>query len=134
MIEKPPVIRSLTKSVISILNNPVYRLAIEEINSRYLYWDKVKYKVPNGLNEDDFWAAVKFLRQGKSLVFAKRIFTFTETNSMQRMLYEFDLNSGKALLPSCTIPEKGRDYFVWTRARKEIWYYGVDGSTCRLSG
>ena len=64
MIEKPPVIRSLTKSVISILNNPVYRLAIEEINSRYLYWDKVKYKVPNGLNEDDFWAAVKFLRQG----------------------------------------------------------------------
>ena len=119
MIEKPPVIRSLTKSVISILNNPVYRLAIEEINSRYLYWDKVKYKVPNGLNEDDFWTAVKFLRQGKSLVFAKRVFTFTETNSMQRMLYEFDLNSGRTLLPSCTIPEKGRDYFVLSSVAEE---------------
>ena len=119
MIEKPPVIRSLTKSVISILNNPVYRLAIEEINSRYLYWDKVKYKVPNGLNEDDFWAAVRFLRQGKSLVFAKRVFTFTETNTMQRMLYEFDLNSGRTLLPSCTIPEKGRDYFVLSSVAEE---------------
>ncbi len=39
---------------------------IENINRKYLYWDKVKYKTPAELDEADFWSAVKFIALQKS--------------------------------------------------------------------
>lgn len=90
--------------------NPKYRELIENINRKYLYWDKVKYKTPAELDEADFWSAVKFSRQGRILNFAGRSFTFTETSFMQQMLHEFDLNFGGTLLSLGSIPEKRREY------------------------
>lgn len=119
MIEKPPAKRPFDKAVLYMLINPECRDAIEDINNKYLYWDKVKYKVPKGVNENDFWAAVKFSRQGRSLLFAGRRFSFFETNEMQKMLHEFDLNFGGTLLSSDIIPEKRRNYYMLSSIAEE---------------
>ena len=119
MIEKPPVEKSLNHSVLSILINPKYRELIEDINRKYLYWDKVKYKIPAELDEADFWSAVKFSRQGRFLNFAGSSFTFTETSFMQQMLHEFDLNFGGTLLSLGSIPEKRREYYLLSSIAEE---------------
>lgn len=119
MIENPPVVKSLSRSAISILINPRCRELIEDINREYLYWDKVKYKVPAGLDKTDFWAAVKFSRQGKILNFAGKSFTFNETGSMQQMLHEFDLNFGGTLLSLESIPERRREYYLLSSIAEE---------------
>ena len=119
MIEKPPAKRPFDKAVLYMLINPECRDAIEDINNKYLYWDKVKYKVPKGVNANDFWAAVKFSRQGRSLLFAGRRLSFFETNEMQKMLHEFDLNFGGTLLSSDIIPEKRRSYYMLSSIAEE---------------
>ncbi len=120
MVEKPPVIKkTLNKSVISILLDSRYRNLIEDINNRYQYWDKVKYKVPEGFAKEDFWSAIKFTRQGRLLSFAGKSFSLKETNSMQRMLHEFDLNFGGTLLSLDSIPTKRREYYILSSIAEE---------------
>lgn len=120
MVEKPPVIKkTLNKSVISILLDSRYRNLIEDINNRYQYWDKVKYKVPEGFAKEDFWSAIKFTRQGRILSFAGKSFSLKETNSMQRMLHEFDLNFGGTLLSLDSIPTKRREYYILSSIAEE---------------
>ena len=120
MVEKPPVIKkTLNKSVISILLDSRYRNLIEDINNRYQYWDKVKYKVPEGVAKEDFWSAIKFTRQGRILSFAGKSFSLKETNSMQRMLHEFDLNLGGTLLSLDSIPTKRREYYILSSIAEE---------------
>lgn len=118
MTEKPPVV-SLNNSAISILLDPQYSQVIEDINNRYLYWDKVKYKVPENLGETDFWAAVRFSRQGRPLRFAGKTFSFKVTDYMQHVLHEFDVNSGGALLSADRIPEKRREYYLLSSIAEE---------------
>ncbi len=120
MVEKPPVIKkTLNKSVISILLDSRYRNLIEDINNRYQYWDKVKYKVPEGFAKEDFWSAIKFTRQGRILSFAGKSFSLKETNSMQRMLHEFDLNFGGTLISLDSIPTKRREYYILSSIAEE---------------
>lgn len=119
MIEKPPVKKPLDVAIISILTNPTYRDLIEDINNKYLYWDKVKYRVPGELSKDDFWSAVKFSRKGSLLSFAGRVFSLTMTNYMQHMLHEFDLNFGGTLLSMGSIPEKRRSYYLLSSIAEE---------------
>ena len=119
MIEKPSAAKLLNKSILSILGNPEYREIIENINNKYLYWDKVKYKVPDGLDKYDFWAALKLLRQGKSLHFAGNTFTFTETSSMQKLLHEFDFDFGGVFFSSNTIPESRKNYYILSSIAEE---------------
>ena len=63
MMEKPPAVKPFDDAL-SILFDPGCRRIIEDVNRRYLYWDKVKYKVPDGVDRYDFWSAVKLSRQG----------------------------------------------------------------------
>ena len=118
MMEKPPVVK-MDESTMSILANPEYRELLDDINNRYLYWDKVKYKVPDGLDKTSFWSAVKFLRLGRSFGFAGKTFSFHETSSMQRMLHEFDLNFGGTLLSLDAIPERRREYYLLSSIAEE---------------
>ncbi len=61
MIEKAPEAKT-TDRIAAFLVNPVVRDAIEKVNNDYLYWDKAKYHVPEGVSAEDFWSAVKFSR------------------------------------------------------------------------
>ena len=119
MIENPPSVKSLGKSVIHILLNDEYRRLIEDINDKYLYWDKAKYKIPDGVDETDFWSAVRFTRRGNPLNFAGKRFTFNETNSMRKMLHEFDLNSGGTLSSFGTIPANRMNYYLLSSIAEE---------------
>ncbi len=118
MIEKPPV-ATLSNSAIAILLDPQYSELIEEVNNRYLYWDKVKYKVPEKLDKTDFWAAVKFTREGRSLSFSGKTFSFKLTNYMQQMLHEFDMNLIGAMFSGNEIPEKRREYYLLSSIAEE---------------
>lgn len=119
MIEKPPVEKPLDKAIISILASSSYRDLIEDINNKYLYWDKIKYRIPRELDKDDFWSAIKFSRKGSFLSFAGRGFSLTMTNYMQQKLHEFDLNFGGTLLSIGTIPEKRRNYYLLSSIAEE---------------
>lgn len=119
MIEKPPVEKPLDKAIISILASSSYRDLIEDINNKYLYWDKIKYRIPRELDKDDFWSAIKFSRKGSFLSFVGRGFSLTMTNYMQQKLHEFDLNFGGTLLSIGTIPEKRRNYYLLSSIAEE---------------
>ena len=79
----------------------------------------LKYKVPEGFAKEDFWSAIKFTRQGRILSFAGKSFSLKETNSMQRMLHEFDLNFGGTLLSLDSIPTKRREYYILSSIAEE---------------
>ena len=90
MMEKPP--RAAGQSAVQILSDPVYASVIDKINDEYLYWDKVKYHVPEGLDVADFWNAVKLSRKIGSVKcsFCSGTFTYKETRRMQEILHGFD--------------------------------------------
>ncbi len=51
MIEKPPIPDKATqKKIWKLLAKPKYDSLFNRINNEYLYWDKVKYKTPSGVN------------------------------------------------------------------------------------
>ena len=114
-MEKPPAVKPFDDSVLSLLFDPACRRAIEEVNRKYLYWDKVKYKVPDGVDRYDFWSAVKLSRQGCPLEFAGGIFTLYVTDEMQRLLHEADVK----LLSTDQIPQKRRSSFLLSSIAEE---------------
>lgn len=114
-MEKPPATKRFDDSVLSLLFDPACRRAIEDVNRRYLYWDKVKYKVPDGVDRLEFWSAVKLSRQGVTFHFAHRTFTLFVTDEMQRLLHEADVH----LLSTDQIPEKRRSYFMLSSIAEE---------------
>lgn len=69
---------------------------INKINEDYLYWDKVKYKSPKGVDPIDFWAAIKLSRMlgSKKVTFGKYTFSYFTTNLVQQALHYFDMNIG----------------------------------------
>ena len=52
MIEAPPT-KSDSQEIFDILLNPMYVSEIEKINDEYLYWDKVKYHTPKGIDAEN---------------------------------------------------------------------------------
>ncbi|MFD2571136.1 Fic family protein [Spirosoma soli] len=76
---------------------------IREINADYLYWDKVKYKVPvefkHQLTPVDLWSVVKEdrLHDRRYLEIAGEGFYVTSTDSLQQYFHEFDLHLGGSL-------------------------------------
>ena len=64
MIESPPSIQ--TKNLVDalvLLAKSVIMAQVHRINEEYLYWDKVKYRIPTGVDSATFWQAVKFSRE-----------------------------------------------------------------------
>lgn len=120
MIEKAPVTNS-SKKVFEILLNAETMEAVEKVNKEYLYWDKAKYHVPEGVKPEDFWSAVKFSRsiQFRTLSFPCCSIRYSETLSIQKSLHDFDMSFGGTLSSNGTISDKNRQYYLISSIMEE---------------
>ena len=98
-----------------------YASIISKINDEYYYWDKVKYHTPKGIAPEDFWAAVKYLRRTnyKLYSFYTCELSFFETNKMQEILHNIDMNFGGVLASSSIIPDKNKQYYLLSSIMEE---------------
>lgn len=62
-VEPFPTLNQQKKlEAIQMLTDPKMQPLFQKISSEYLYWDKVKYIVPNGVDIQILWHAVKIQR------------------------------------------------------------------------
>ena len=55
-VEPTPTLNSQKQTeAIQLLTNPQMQPLFQRISSEYLYWDKVKYIVPKGIDKLVFW-------------------------------------------------------------------------------
>ena len=108
---------------------------VSEINDEYYYWDKVKYKVPNDLKNvlrpQDLWTLVKFNREQtqKKLVFEKKEFTYTPTDSLYSQLHYFDLNLGGSLGGQSELSESDKhQYLIGSIMEESIASSQIEGA------
>ena len=123
MLEQAPSIpkKSYTKAI-KLINDPEYHDKIKSINERYLYWDKIKYqKISEDFNAEDLWAAIKLTRRidAKYIKFGKGDFFFSQTDYIQRILHEFDLNIGGNLGAEKLIPEEDKSKYLVSSIMEE---------------
>lgn len=123
MIEVPPKIdkKNFSKAL-SMLRNKECLEKIKTINNKYLYWDKVKYQVKSDdFSPIDLWTAIKLTRNldCKHLKFGKYKFSFSQTNYIQKILHEFDLNIGGNLGAQKLIPEPENDKYLISSIMEE---------------
>lgn len=104
MIEQPP---HITTAPIDIFNEPEeLKNLISSINSRYLYWSDVKYRMPEGMTDIELWRKVKSVRNLTDVkVWAQNNIHFSLTNAMQRLCHEFDMNFGGSWGASKIFPD-----------------------------
>lgn len=92
MIESPPLVLAPTDTV---LKNEELNNLISSINSRYLYWSDIKYRVPSGMTDVELWSIVKSVRNLTDVkIWSQNNIYFSLTNTMQRLCHEFDMNFG----------------------------------------
>ena len=92
MIESPPLVLAPTDTV---LKNEELNNLISSINSRYLYWSDIKYRVPSGMTDVELWSIVKSVRNLTDVkIWSQNNIHFSLTNTMQRLCHEFDMNFG----------------------------------------
>lgn len=123
MIEVPPKIdkKNFSKAL-SMLRNKECLEKIKTINNKYLYWDKVKYQTKSDdFSPIDLWTAIKLTRNldYKHLKFGKYKFSFSQTDYIQKILHEFDLNIGGNLGAQKLIPEQEKDKYLVSSIMEE---------------
>lgn len=113
MIEPPPKISLETDDIISIILKQEKNGVLNPIINDYLYWDKIKYKAKD-CTSLELWAAVKFSRDLRyaDLNFAGYEFKFMITDTMLRLLHEFDLHIGGNLGSNIGIAETDKTKFM----------------------
>lgn len=123
MIEQPPKIKEKNYlSAFKILNNSEYLNIIREINDKYLYWDKVKYqRFADKYTAEDCWAAIKLSRLSdfKILQFGNHKFKFSNTDYIQKILHDFDLNVGGTLGSQKLIQSEDKDRYLISSIMEE---------------
>lgn len=115
MIEKPPILdNNKINEVWQILGEPSFDDVLKKINKEYLYWDKVKYLIPSGVNASAFWQAIKMQRSltAKTFSFGTTQFKFSLTDRMHELLHILDLNLGGSLGTQRIIPEKDKNFYL----------------------
>lgn len=120
MIEECPKEFHIENILRIFLNNENAEV-ISKINDEYYYWDKVKYHTPKGIAQEDFWAAVKYLRKSnyKKYSFYTCELSLFETNKMQEILHNIDMNFGGVLASSSIIPDKNKQYYLLSSIMEE---------------
>ena len=120
MIEEAPI-KPVTREVYSILMDQEYAPAISKMVEEYAYWDFVKYHVPKGIKPYDFWNAIKKIRQMGANFFRFSIcsFMFKETNTMQALLHNFDMNFGGTLSSTDILSDKNKQYYLLSSIMEE---------------
>lgn len=92
MIEQPP---HIIANIETSLDNEELKNLISSINSRYLYWSDVKYRMPSGMTGVELWGKVKSVRNLTDVkIWDQNNIHFSLTNTMQRLCHEFDMNFG----------------------------------------
>ena len=94
--------------VYKLILNGEFQQLLNEINERYLYWDKVKYQKSDLVsNPQALLSALKLGRSlnAKSIQFVDYKFTYNLTDFVQKGLHEFDLHIGGHLGSKNLIPE-----------------------------
>lgn len=119
MIEKPPSIEPKPDVIISLFCNAEYKKYFDRVEKDYLYWDKVKYNAPNGINPEDFWIAVKMQRLSNAISFGKYVFSYKINDYMQQYLHEFDMNFGGTLSSDNIITERTKQYYLLSSIMEE---------------
>lgn len=103
MIELPPCI--ITPTDTSCHSEDLENL-ISSINSRYLYWSDVKYRVPPGMSGIELWDKVKSIRRLTDIeIWHSNNIHFSLTNTMQKLCHEFDMNFGGSWGASRIFPD-----------------------------
>lgn len=99
---------------IQMLTDSKFQPLFQKISSEYLYWDKVKYLVPSGVDKQVLWQAVKIQRQlnAQEIQFGKCSFQFTITKNMLAMLHYFDMELGGSLGTQSIIPATDKRYYL----------------------
>lgn len=123
-VESAPDIESedLLKSGLELLYDKLFVPFIDEINEKYLYWDKVKYqKPPKKINQKTLWAAIKLSRSihAKKITFGKYTFRYNTTDFIQKHLHEFDLNIGGQLGSRGLIPDEDKKRYLISSIMEE---------------
>ena len=116
MIEKAPIIdiSDNIDIVMNLIHDPNLQTLYKKIEDEYLYWDKVKYLTPKGVDPQLFWGAVKMKRQMQlqTIRFGKYTFSFMITPLMQGLLHEFDLKMGGSLSANGVISPRDRQIYL----------------------
>jgi Fic family protein len=95
---------------------------IQQINTEYPYWDKVKYmETKDRHDKKSIWYALKFLRQLKSrgLKFGNYQFSYTITDEMFELLHYFDMNIGGSLTNENLIPNENKNRYLVSSIMEE---------------
>ena len=116
MIEKAPIIdiSDNIDTVMNLIHDPNLQTLYKKIEDEYLYWDKVKYLTPKGVDPQLFWGTVKMKRQMQlqTIRFGKYTFSFMITPLMQSLLHEFDLKMGGSLSANGVISPRDRQIYL----------------------
>ncbi|MGA0555814.1 Fic family protein [Larkinella sp. VNQ87] len=141
-LEQPPTDTNFQKIVskfytteLQILSKLEVGHVIEKINSEYLYWDKVKYKVPAELkkdvSEEELWTLVKRARytNQKGLAFANNRFYYTNTDTLYSTFHLFDLNLGGSLGGQSELSESDKhQYLIGSIMEESIASSQIEGA------
>ena len=99
---------------IQLLTDSKLQPLFQRISSEYLYWDKVKYLAPSGVDKQLFWQAVRIQRQlnAQEIRFGNCYFQFTITKNMLSLLHYFDMELGGSLGTQSIIPATDKRYYL----------------------
>jgi Fic family protein len=118
-LEKPRL-KIKTEDVLSQLRRPDIQKYIQTTSEpNYLYWDIVKYKTPDGLSPEEFWALVKFLREIDAQRFPTQIrseagsfFNWQSLLRFQESLHKIDMQLGGTLASPANIGDKEKRRYI----------------------
>jgi Fic family protein len=119
MLEHPPIATEQEElNSVQLAFTP----EIQQINTEYPYWDKVKYAVTKDkCNNKSVWFALKFLRQLNRTVvsFGNYRFSFMMTDEMFELLHYFDMNIGGSLTGEHLIPSENKSTYLVSSIMEE---------------
>ena len=121
-IEPTPSLNPVQQlEAIQLLTDQKMQPLFQKISSEYLYWDKVKYMAPDGVDKQLLWQAVKIQRQlsAQFIQFGSHIFHFTITKNMLALLHDFDMNLGGSLGTKSIIPTTDKNYYLISSIMEE---------------
>ncbi len=117
---------------IKLLSDNNYKKIIEKINSKYLYWNKVKYKkTPDNIKPQILWSAVKFSRfiHSEKVRLGNYTFQYNITNYIQKELHKFDMNvGGQSDFRLDISPEEKKRYLIDSIMEEAIASSQIEGA------
>lgn len=121
-VESAPILNQdkMTEAILMLSDQKMKPLFLK-IDSEYLYWDKVKYMAPKGVDKQVLWQAVKIQRRLKAqeIQFGNCVFHFTITKDMLALLHDFDMNLGGSLGTKSIIPATDKSYYLISSIMEE---------------